>query len=271
MKQILSCPICASPLLPEEKRYACLHGHSFDVARQGYVNLLTSKGGTIHGDNALMIKARRQFLSKGYYAPLSNALSAMLEKYAGKRPVLLDIGCGEGYYTASAARAIQPMDGEVYAFDISKDALKAASKRSCATLFAASAYKIPVLDGTVDIATLLFSPLAKDEILRVLRGGGLFITAYPGERHLWGLKQAIYDTPYLNSPEDTAIEGFALLEKKDISEEIFLPDNETVMELFAMTPYYYKTGAKDQAKVQALSSLATEISFHLCVYRKIIS
>ena len=247
-----------------------MHGHSFDVARQGYVNLLTGTGGTIHGDNAMMIKARRQFLSKGYYAPLSGALSAMLQKYAGESPVLLDIGCGEGYYTESAARVIQPMDGKVYALDISKDALKAASQRRCATLFAASAYKIPVLDGTVDIATLLFSPLAKDEILRVLRPNGLFITAYPGEKHLWGLKQAIYDTPYLNKPEDIVIEGFALLEKKDISEEIFLPDNETVTELFAMTPYYYKTGEKDQTKLKALSSLSTEISFHLCVYKKII-
>lgn len=270
MKEILSCPVCKEALRAGERTYICPHGHSFDIARQGYVNLLCGKNAATHGDNAKMIAARRRFLSSGYYAPLANALTESLEKHAKGAPALLDIGCGEGYYTEAAHRAIRPLGGEIYAFDISKDALKATAQRHVASLFVASAYKMPIRDKSVDIVTLFFSPLAKEEILRVLRPEGLFITAYPGERHLWELKKAIYDIPYLNRPEDTETEGFTLLEKTDISKEIFLPDNEAVMDLFAMTPYYYKTSEKDHAKLQKIDSLTTEISFHLCVYKKII-
>lgn len=270
MKEILSCPVCGESLRAGERTYTCQNGHSFDTARQGYVNLLCGKGAATHGDNAQMIAARRRFLSGGYYAPLANALTDSLKKYAKGSPTLLDIGCGEGYYTEAAHRAIEPIGGKIYAFDISKDALKATAQRKVSSLFVASAYKMPVLDESVDIVTLFFSPLAKEEILRVLRPEGLFVTAYPGEQHLWGLKKAIYDTPYLNRPEDTETEGFTLLEKTDISREIFLPYNAAIMDLFAMTPYYYKTSEKDHAKLQKLDSLTTEISFHLCVYKKII-
>lgn len=267
MKDILICPVCGGTLLREEKRFVCRENHSFDIAKQGYVNLLYGKSGAIHGDNAMMIAARSRFLSAGHYAPLAEMLADRVRAYAGERTVLLDIGCGEGYYT-SYAQAALGNGGEVFAFDISKDALKATAKRCRAVLFAASAYKIPLADVSADIATLLFSPFCREEILRILKPSGIFIMAYPGCRHLFGLKQAIYDTPYLNRPEDTAIEGFTLLEKHDISRVIRLPDQEAIQDLFTMTPYYYKTGEKDQAKLQALTSLETEIEFHLCVYKK---
>lgn len=270
MKEILACPVCGCPLVSGERTYTCEHRHSFDIARQGYVNLLVGKGASVHGDNAEMIAARRHFLSRGYYAPLANALEDAIKAYAPKGAALLDVGCGEGYYTEHAARAITEKGGHVFAFDISKDALKATAQKKCAALFVGSAYKMPVCDESADIVTLFFSPFAREEILRVLKPNGIFIMAYPAERHLWGLKAAIYDTPYLNTPEDTEIEGLALLEKRDISEEIFLPDNEAVTDLFKMTPYYYKTGAKDHAKLAKITSLTTEIAFHLCIYKKIV-
>lgn len=269
MNSILSCPVCKGRLVREEKRYACSAGHSFDIARQGYVNLLVGKDAGNHGDNALMIAARTRFLSRGYYAPLAEALYAAILRHAPKRGVLLDIGCGEGYYTEYAARAMDAQGGSVFAFDISKDALKAASHRKCATLFAASAYTIPVQSESADVATLLFSPFCREEILRALKPSGIFLMAYPGERHLWGLKQALYDTPYLNRPEDTKIDGFALIEKINICARITLPDRESIEDLFKMTPYYYKTGEKDKAKLSLLSSLETEVAFHLCIYRKL--
>ena len=269
MGQILSCPVCGEALVREDKRYVCQSGHSFDIARQGYVNLLVGKNAKTHGDNAQMIASRTRFLSAGYYAPLAEALYEAISRFAPTGANLLDIGCGDGYYTEYAAGALGARGGEIFAFDISKDALKAASHRRCATLFAASAYAMPVQSASADVATLFFSPFCREEILRVLKPNGIFMMAYPGERHLWGLKQAIYDTPYLNHPESTEIEGFSLVEKKDISAKIVLPDNESICDLFAMTPYYYKTGEKDKAKLAFLSSLTTEIEFHFCIYQKL--
>lgn len=268
MKTILSCPVCRGALHKKERYYACEKNHSFDIARQGYVNLLLGKAATQHGDNALMISSRRRFLERGYYSPLADALSHTVAEYAKSGDTLLDIGCGEGYYTARSAAVLAPMGGSVYAFDISKDALKAAAARHAATLFVAGAYDMPVADASFDIVTLFFSPFCREEILRTLKPNGIFIMAYPAERHLWGLKTALYDTPYLNRPEDTEIEGFTLLKKQSISAQIQLNDKESIADLFAMTPYYYKTGAADKAKLSALSSLTTEIAFYLAVYQK---
>ena len=269
MEQILSCPVCGAPLSLIERSYRCPSGHNFDIAKQGYVNLLPAKGGTVHGDNALMIGARARFLARGYYTPLAEAFSEAVAKHAQSGCVFLDVGCGEGYYTEWAAKALAEKAAQILAFDISKDAVKATAKRRLgATLFAASAYAVPVLSERVDIASLLFSPFCKEELARVLKKDGILIMAYPGKKHLWGLKCAVYDTPYENKPEDTAIEGFTLLEERVITDVITLGSGDEIMDLFAMTPYYYKTGEGDKEKLATRSSLITEIEFHLCIYQK---
>ena len=90
---MLRCPVCGDPIFKEnDKIYCCANHHSFDIARQGYVNLLVGKDAGNHGDNALMIAARTRFLSKGYYAPLAEALYAAILRHAPKHGVLLDIG-----------------------------------------------------------------------------------------------------------------------------------------------------------------------------------
>ena len=264
----LRCPSCHATLTQMEKFFSCPNRHSFDIARQGYVNLLLGNGKQ-HGDNALMIGARSRFLAGGYYAPLSNALREAAALYLSKDATILDVGCGEGYYTAALREAIGK-DGRIYAFDISKDALKAtAARRLGATLFVASAYDVPVEDESMDGVCLFFSPYAREEILRVLKKGGKLFMAIPDVRHLFGLKQALYDTPYLNRPESTEIEGLRLLSDVSIADEITLPDPQTILDLFSMTPYYYKTSPKDKEKLASLSSLKTEIGFRLLVYEKI--
>lgn len=263
----LICPVCRAALSAREKRLCCPFGHSFDIAKQGYVNLLLG-GGKQHGDNALMIEARRKFLSAGYYAPLAEALKNAVTAYLQGGASLLDIGCGEGYYTAAVREALGD-EARLYAFDISKDALKAAAKRKLgATLFVASAYDVPVADDSMDGICLFFSPYAREEILRILKRGGVFFMAIPGERHLLGLKQALYDTPYLNRPENTEIEGLHLLSDVAVEDEITLCDSQAIADLFAMTPYYYKTSPRDKAKLASLSTLKTEIDFRLLVYEK---
>ena len=93
--------------------------------------------------------------------------------------------------------------------------------------------------------------------------------AYPGVEHLFGLKSAIYKTPYKNEPQDTAIEDFAILSHEELRYSIDLPDTESVRALFMMTPYAYRTGREDRERVLALSSITTDVDFHITVYEKL--
>ena len=264
----LICPVCHMALARGERTFSCSSGHSFDIARQGYVNLLLQNGGQ-HGDNALMIEARRRFLSRGYYEPLANALKRAVSAYLKSDASLLDIGCGEGYYT-SHLRAALGDKAKIYAFDISRDALKAAAKRHLsATLFVASAYDVPVAEDSMDGVCLFFSPYAREEILRVLKKNGFFFMAIPAERHLFGLKQALYDDPYLNRPEDTDIPGLRLVSDVRLEGRITLNSQEEIADLFAMTPYYYKTSHTGKERLAALSTLTTETDFRFLVYQKL--
>ncbi|MBQ9735996.1 MAG: methyltransferase domain-containing protein [Clostridia bacterium] len=270
MKQteLLVCPVCGDALSRKERAFVCESAHSFDIAKQGYVNLLHIKGG-VRGDNALMVNARRRFLGGGYYQPLLEKAQEIVKKYTPSGAAVLDIGCGEGYYTEGIQSALADTDATVYAFDISKEAVKWAAKRRAADfLFVAGAHCMPVSSASMDLALLFFAPFCREEVLRVLKDDGLFLMAYPGERHLYGLKSALYDEPYLNCPKDDAIDGFSVVEANEISYSLALEGTESISDLFMMTPYYYKTSKQDQEKLLTLTHLETEISFHLVLYRK---
>lgn len=270
MKQseILICPVCGAPLSCQERTFVCEHAHSFDIAKQGYVNLLHSKGG-VRGDNALMVNARRRFLESGHYKPLLEKAQELVKKHTPANAAVLDIGCGEGYYTEGIKNALSDKKATIYAFDISKEAVKWTAKRHAAHFpFVAGAHNIPVRSEVFDLALLFFAPFFHEEILRILKANGLFLMAYPGENHLYGLKTAIYDDPYVNCPKEDALEGFSIIETAEISYSVTLEDAEEIAALFMMTPYYYKTSKRDQEKLLSLSKLETEISFHLVLYRK---
>lgn len=266
------CPICGGELaVCESLIKRCPLGHSFDRARAGYYNLLSSGSGGIHGDNAEMVSARRAFLSAGFYEPLRERVVETALAYIDKGATVLDIGAGEGYYTEALEDAMYLRDGEscVLAFDISKNAVKALVKRSPRINAAvASAYSIPVRTGTVDLAMLIFSPLAREEILRVLAPRAKFLMVFPDENHLFGLKSAIYKTPYKNKPEPTELEGFTLLSDESLSYTITLSGKTEIESLFMMTPYAYRTSREDRERLLSLDTLTTEVAFRILVYEK---
>ena len=265
------CPKCKGALTEGGGVSRCALGHSYDRARAGYYNLLLGTGGGTHGDNREMVEARHAFLSSGSYAPLGERVAALVLAHTASGGVLLDAGCGEGYYTDLCERALAERDGQsrVLAFDISRDAVKYAARRNKAVMLAvASSYDIPVADGSVDTALNVFSPTALSEMHRVLRKGGHLVYVYPGEEHLWGLKSAIYDKPYKNSPEDTAREGFTLVAHERVEYDLHLVGNGNVRSLFMMTPYAYRTGRTERERLERLDTLDTRVEFYIAVYRK---
>lgn len=268
---IFVCPKCRTKLNIKNGAAVCERGHSHDISKEGYVNLLLGRGG-LHGDNAEMVRARREFLSRGFYYPLAKLVGEMVSEYAPTGLAVLDSGSGEGYYTEAVYRALWG-DGKerpVIGFDISKDAVKRASKRERGIGFAvASAYDMPLCDGSVGMVYNVFSPLATDEVLRVLAPCGYFLMAIPAEEHLFGLKERIYDTPYKNTVGSKELRGFRLVREEELRFTISLDSPEDIRNLFMMTPYAYRTSSVGRERVFALNSLQLEAHFLLLLYRKL--
>lgn len=265
------CPVCGGRLRESFGSALCEARHSFDRAKEGYYNFLLSSSGKNHGDNAEMVLARRAFLNTGAYQPLAEAVLSEILCFMPKREgaaALLDIGCGEGYYTDLFERGL-PDGSLVYAFDISRDAVRRAAKRNKnIRLAVASAYKMPIESGAFDIAVNMFSPLAPSEISRSLSDDGIFVMAIPGENHLYSLKAATYDKPYKNEVMDSNIDGFTLLSEKKLSYKIKLSSSEEIKNLFMMTPYAYKTSRADTERLLSHNELSVEAEFIIFVYKK---
>ena len=269
---IFVCPKCKLPLeIMADGRAVCKAGHSYDRAREGYYNLLLRSVGGVHGDNREMVLARRAFLDTGAYLPLADALYGAVRETAQDSSESLDAGCGEGYYTDHIAKKLSfdSVCASVSGFDISRDAIRyAAKKNPSLSLAVAGSYDMPVFDGSVDILLNLFAPLALEESLRVLRRGGRFIMAIPGENHLFGLKKVLYENPYKNTVQDSSLSGFSLLSAEPISYTLTLDTPESISSLFMMTPYAYRTPREAGERLRAMSRLQTEIEFILFTYEK---
>jgi 23S rRNA (guanine745-N1)-methyltransferase len=157
--------------------------------------------------------------------------------------------------------------------DISKEALRVAGVRPSVksgelTLFAAGVYHMPIRDHSVDMVLNFFAPLATEEYGRVLKENGVLIMAIPAARHLWEMKEVLYDTPKENQVEDFALPGFTLLEEREVTSSFILEGQEKIHALFSMTPYYFRTPKEGRARLAALDTLAVTGRFHLLVYRK---
>ncbi len=274
----LLCPVCKGELILDEvkRSYHCPKNHCYDRAKTGYVNLIpiSKKRSKIPGDNKDMIRARVDFLSSGFYQPLSDTINfaaiKMLENV--KNPVILDAGCGEGYYTKRLYDAVSAQGKKVKLFgmDISKFALDMAGKHHASegNIFyaAASSFDLPLPDHSVDLLVSIFSPYAEKEFLRVLKPGGKMILAIPGPKHLWELKSLVYDTPYENKVKDYNLTGFDFAQSIPVETTIHLPDKKAVSDLFSMTPYCCNTPPQAAARLNACTELSTQIQFEVLCY-----
>ena len=254
------CPVCREKLISNGKSYVCKNRHGFDISSSGYVNLLTGSGKN-HGDDNEMVASRRRFLQRGYYLPLCELIA---EKCRACSPrTLLDIGCGEGYYTKSIKNALP--DCTVCGFDVSKKAAEKAAKLGGLQICVASAYHCPYEDGFFDCAVNIFSPLCKEEILRTLKPGKTLIYAVPNPEHLYEIKAAVYDLPRKKEMKSDQLEGFVMTGKTELSYVMDL-DGQALSDLFAMTPYVHKTSEEDKNKLLSKDRLAVTASFTVFSY-----
>lgn len=261
------CPLCSSALCRGEKTYTCPNGHSYDIAKEGHTYLLpvNQKSSLQPGDDKDMALARRTFLNGGYYAPLKDALCALVQ--AQTPTALLDAGCGEGYYTAGL-RQVLPQCA-MAGIDISKFCLRSAAKREKTVEFAvASSYHLPLAEASVDAIVNCFSPMATEEFIRVLRPGGRLYYVVPGAQHLWALKQVLYDAPYLNEEKDVAYPGFVSQGSSRVDFTMGLQSQGDLQALFGMTPYAWKTPKEGKERLASLASLEIEASFIIHVFEK---
>lgn len=271
---LFCCPVCGEPLTREEHVYRCPNRHSFDIAREGYTYLLppNQKHSAAPGDDKSMAAARREFLSKGYYAPLLNTLCNEILARSGPEAAILDAGCGEGYYTAGIYQALTAAGRwpRMAGTDISKAILRYAARREKGVEFAvASSFHLPLSDGAADVLLDCFSPLALEEFRRVVRPGGAFLYVVPAADHLWQLKEVLYDQPYANEEKETPYEGFAYEAIVPVEDTITLPSQADIQALFQMTPYYWKTPREGAARLAALETLTTRISFRIHIFRRV--
>ena len=274
MNSLFRCPICGAPLTREEGRYLCPNRHSYDLSKEGYTHLLPAnqKHSAAPGDDKLMAAARRDFLSRGYYSPLLNTICSQILSLSGETPVILDNGCGEGYYTAGIHQALLAAGKapRMAGIDISKFILRYAAKRDKAIEFAvASSYHLPVADESVDILLNCFSPLALEEFRRVLKPGGYFLYVVPAANHLWEMKEVLYDKPYPNEEKETPYEGFAYHSIVPVENTITLANQADIQALFGMTPYAWKTPKAGKERLAALDSLKCRISFRIHIFQKL--
>ncbi len=264
---ILICPVCKNELYIENRTFHCEANHCFDIAKEGYVNLLSAhKSGDNTGDNKEMARSRRDFLEKGFYSPLADAVGNCLEKFSSDGDNVLDICCGEGYYTSELTKKY---NRNFYGFDLSKNMVRLAAKRKCnAQFFVANIASIPVKSNSVKFVFHLFAPFHSGEFSRIISDDGVVVTAIPGKEHLFGLKKILYTEPYYNDEKEPVADGLELIEKIRVKDTLLLNSKEDINALFQMTPYYYHTPTEGMNRLDKISNLTTEIEFVLLVYKK---
>lgn len=263
----LRCPLCRAPLTCEARDWHCPSGHHFDVAREGYVNLLPvqQKKSLSPGDSAESLRCRRDFLAAGHYQVLRDAVITLLQPLTPTD--LLDIGSGEGYYT----QAMAGVAARVIGIDIAKPGIQLAARRHRdITWLVASAAALPLENAGLDVVTSLFSPLPVAEITRVLRPDGHLLVVTPASDHLWQLREALFEQVRAHEPEKFLMPfetDFTLLKQVEVRAPLRLTTTD-LANLVQMTPYAWKATPTRREALLARSNVATEAAFTVLLWQR---
>jgi len=241
------------------------------MAKEGYVNLLPvqHKRSRDPGDSADMMQARRALLDAGHYQPLRDTVAQLLgDNLADSASAILDIGCGEGYYTAVFGEVAREKGAETFGLDVSKVAIRAAAKRySAVTFCVASSHRLPFDDASMDAVVRIYAPCKAEELARVVKPGGWVITVTPGPRHLMELKGLIYDEVRLHAPHSEQLSGFALKQEQSVAYEMTLKGDEAVA-LLQMTPFAWRAKPEVWETLAACSLFRCQTDFSIHCWQR---
>lgn len=265
---ILVCPICKEELIRIEKKEVCKNNHSFDYAKEGYLNLHISKNSKNPGDDKVMVNSRREFLNKDFYVEISEKVNEILKSNVKDGNKLLDVGAGEGYYTNKMSEAVK--EAEIYALDISKEAVKKGAKTyKNINWLVASGLEEPFKNKSFKGITVLFSKLFPKEFSRVLEDEGFLIVVSPNREHLVDIKKVVYPmVKYENiEPIDELKDEFELIKRENLyyKKTIY---GEDIKNLFHMTPYRWKSPKAGVEKLESLKHLEVTVDVNIDIYRK---
>lgn len=236
------CPICKEELQLMENSLKCHHRHSYDLAKFGYVNLAPQVKQSKDYDKT-SFQNRQLILEAGFYQQILDSLLQILKEEPTLKTVL-DVGCGEGYYT----RKIQEhfSDKTLYAFDISKDSVQLAAKSDSSLAvnwFVGDLAKLPLQDASMDIILDIFSPANYQEFQRVMSDSALLIKVIPTERHLQEIRQKaaaqLSKRDYSNQEVIQHFQGhFNIISEVNVESSHSLT-SESRAALLAMTPLLF--------------------------------
>ncbi len=284
--KILTCPVCAADLSRVGGSLRCNAGHSFDIARAGYVNLLPpGKEKNAHtGDEREMVRAREEFLSHGHYGKITDTAAELIAAHvrAPHGAVFCDMGCGEGYHTCRLTGRLADITGEPVlslGFDASKYAAERAAKLAVRTglmpregvgapfvgdaaayFMPANIFHLPVAGDSIDAAVSMFAPIAGAEAARILTKDGILVVVSSGAEHLIEMRRLIYDEVRISEEFPVPPDGFSDVGRHHLKYSITLDSTASLLSLFAMTPFYYKTTEAGRNRL-----LAHEMPFSLTV------
>lgn len=277
---IYKCPVCSKPLPVGETVLVCPENHSFDVAKEGYINLLLKKASKDPGDSQMAVESRRKFLGSGYYDTLSDKLNEKILEYFPKDSIsqinILDIGCGEGFYLSRLQKFLSENlknpKFHLWGLDVSKSAIRLASKSNPLIDFCVgNTNSLPYEDNSVDLVLSIFAPLNPGEVSRILKEHGKLFVVIPGKDHLSGLVKLVYENANPHKEDKNPTESNPKLEWQEtvtVKDFIKISGQDNILNLLSMTPYYWSIGKERKENLKRLDELETDLDFKIHIYNK---
>ena len=275
---IYKCPVCGQALYPESGALVCFKNHSFDIAKEGYVNLLLKKASKDPGDSQMAVESRRKFLGGGYYNLLSNKINEKtlesLPKDSASQINLLDIGCGEGFYLSRLQKFLSEnlknSKLHLWGLDVSKSAIRLATKSNPSVDFCVgNTNSLPYEDHSIDFAVSIFAPLNPDEVSRVLKEHGKLLVVTPGKDHLSQLVNLVYGNASPHKEDKDPTQSNPKLKWQEtvvVKDSIEIIGQENILNLLSMTPYYWSISLERKHNLEKRDKLVTDIDFKILLY-----